>query len=100
MKARKYKGWFRFWITSNRGTDQSTFKYFAEPVIHAEIKDALEEWCSGFAAWTISDIKYGFEKKQPPIAELRAKLKKAQDARKTINKEIKQLETEIAKRKS
>jgi hypothetical protein len=101
MKERRNKrGWYRFWIKSNRGTDSSTFKFYAEPRYKCEIKDDLEQWCSGFGCWDMSEsmVRYGVEKKRPPIAVIR---KQAENARRGVEK-AKQaaalLESELARR--
>ena len=57
---------FKFWIKSNRGTNKFAIKKiripedYTEKEIESLLKYELEEWCSGFAAWTQSWIHYGY----------------------------------------
>ena len=59
---------YRFWITSNRGTNQSEIREvdifdYDEKQEAAEVKGWLENWCSQFGAWNHSDnvVRYGYE---------------------------------------
>ena len=51
-----------FWIRSSRGTDSKiVFKYDRMPDKDT-IKEHLEDWCSSFGAWQVSDnmVSYGY----------------------------------------
>ncbi|MEK6883944.1 MAG: hypothetical protein AABY22_30215 [Nanoarchaeota archaeon] len=51
----------RFWITSNRGTDNSEVISLPDYYDKTDIQNDLEFWCSHWAAWHISDVRYGWE---------------------------------------
>lgn len=59
----------RFWIKSNRGTNESVVETFPnwegllEKELEARIKSRLEAWCSQFGAWDHGDnvVSYGYE---------------------------------------
>ena len=64
--------WVKFWIRSNRGTDCTTYTKLRHGISDDGIKEKLEQWCSGFAAWSISDVSYGYARvRQPPAAWLK-----------------------------
>jgi hypothetical protein len=100
VKERKYKGWFRFWIKSNRGTDQQGWKFFDIPLTKAEIKCHLEQWCSEFGCWRISEnmVDYGFDRKWPPVHVIESHLEAAKRHQSDAIKRIKLMEKELAKR--
>ena len=78
-RERQYKGgWFRFWIRSSRGTDSKTYKYINGPVTKDEIKSILEDWCSTFGAWHVSEnhVSYGFCRVSPSKLPKRVKERK------------------------
>lgn len=54
---------YRFWITSNRGTDRSEIVNLPSDWTKAQIEEELEEWCKQFGAWHHSEnnVNYGFE---------------------------------------
>ena len=75
--------WVRFWIKSNRGTDQEGYEWLPDVDENDEtIKEALEDWCSQFGAWDHGDnvVDYGYEVvKRPPHSVLDSKLARVQD---------------------
>ena len=71
MSAKKV--YYLFWIRSSKGTDSKVVYAFKPGTSRADIKDFLENWCSTFTAWHVSDnyVSYGFRKVQiPPRREL------------------------------
>ena len=60
--------WYKFWIKSSRGTDSHTFVQLPHHLSKADIKERLEEWCSGFGAWVVSEnyMHYGWAKVRKP----------------------------------
>lgn len=54
--------YYKFWLVSNRGTDEVTIRVYSEPQSKEDLKVDLEDWCSVFGAWTQSDIHYGWAK--------------------------------------
>lgn len=76
--------WVRFWIKSNRGTDQEGYEWLPDVDMDENdgtIKEALEDWCSQFGAWDHSDniVDYGYELvERPPHPALEAKLAEVQ----------------------
>lgn len=56
---------YRFWIKSNRGTDESAeVELPADVTGEADIRGYLEDWCANFGAWHHSDnvVRYGYER--------------------------------------
>lgn len=79
-KAKKVA--YLFWITSSRGTDEK--RVFLLPASYSkdDISSVLEEWCSHFGAWNVSEnvCQYGFKRVAiPPRKELLIKYKRACD---------------------
>lgn len=70
--------WVRFWIKSNRGTDQEGYEWLPNVDENDEtIKEALEDWCSQFGTWDQGDnvVNYGYEiVERPPHSALDPKL--------------------------
>ena len=61
-QTKKYK----FWIKSSRGTNKSeivSIQFGEGELTEDEIKDELEQWCSQFGAWHVSEnfMRYGYE---------------------------------------
>ena len=52
---------YLFWLKSNRGTNQKAIYKLPGNYKKEEIQDALENWCSYFAAWTQSICNYGWK---------------------------------------
>lgn len=52
-----------FWIRSSRGTDEVTVREYRAKVSKEQIKADLEEWCSRFGAWHVSEnmVSYGYK---------------------------------------
>lgn len=67
--------WYRFWIKSSRGTDCTSYVQLPYRLSEEAIKDYLEEWCSQFGAWHVSDnhVSYGYEKVRKPPARKQMK---------------------------
>ena len=71
--------WYRFWIKSNRGTDSYGYRFLPcdnTKKNKGEIRDALEDWCSGFGAWDHGEnvVTYGYSRvKFPPKKVLEKK---------------------------
>jgi hypothetical protein len=55
-----------FWIRSTRGTDRSEFVSVPKDWSDEEIKSELEEWCSQFGCWHMSEsmMRYGWNDKK------------------------------------
>lgn len=56
---------YRFWIKSNRGTNNEAIVDLAVPEHHEPtVRAELETWCSQFGAWHHGDnvVNYGFER--------------------------------------
>lgn len=54
----------QFWIKSSRGTDQKEIVELPYWCVTADdIKSELEQWCSQFGAWHVSDnaVEYGYK---------------------------------------
>lgn len=57
--------WYKFWIKSNRGTDQHTFVRLPHRLDFEEVKDEHDEWCRiNFPA--CHEYSYGWEKVRRP----------------------------------
>lgn len=62
---------YLFWLRSNRGTDEKIVVELPGDYNKDLVDDTLTEWCSHFAAWTISICSYGWQQiKVPPRPEL------------------------------
>ena len=59
-------GWFRFWIKSDRGTNQSAYVFIKNPYLE-KIEYDLESWCSQFGAWhaSLNVVDYGWRRVSP-----------------------------------
>lgn len=59
----------RFWISSNRGTNESAIVHLPIEVANNEnqVISYLEDWCNQLGAWNHSDniVQYGYEVKTP-----------------------------------
>jgi hypothetical protein len=53
----------RFWIKSNRGTDENEIVIIPRSLDGEALKDLLESWCDQFGAWHHGDnvVRYGLE---------------------------------------
>jgi hypothetical protein len=79
---------YLFWIKSSRGTDYKTVYAFKAGTPLDYVKQVLEEWCSKFAAWHVSDnhVRYGYKKvKMPGRRELIKQYHKVCDRKYSIN---------------
>lgn len=55
-----------FWLRSAKGTSGSKFVMLPMDWTEDEIKSELQEWCSQFGCWGMSDsyIRYGFNEEK------------------------------------
>jgi len=55
--------YYKFWLTSSRGTDELTIKVYEEPQDADNLMYDCKEWASHFGAWTASEnmVRYGWE---------------------------------------
>ena len=55
--------YYKFWLTSSRGTDELTIKVYEEPQDADNLMYDCKEWASHFGAWTASEnmVRYGCE---------------------------------------
>lgn len=62
-RTRNNKRYVLFWIKINRETDEKALFEIPNSWDKADIKSALEKWCSRFGAWNHGDnvISYGSE---------------------------------------
>lgn len=58
------KIYYKFWLTSSRGTDELTVRMYDRVPNKEELKDDCEQWASGFGAWTASEnvCDYGWKR--------------------------------------
>jgi hypothetical protein len=54
---------YLFWLTSNRGSDEKAIWELPASYKAADIKEALEGWCSHLPAWNHGDnmVSYGYK---------------------------------------
>jgi hypothetical protein len=64
----------KFWITSNRGTDQEEIIRIPKSWAPSTIQTELEQWCEQFGAWHHGDnvVRYGYDivRGRPPKTEV------------------------------
>jgi hypothetical protein len=90
---------YKFWITSSRGTDACSVKYL-DADQEDEIKYFLENWCQNFGAWTSGDnlVNYGYLKiknlpRKRELVKLLAKTeRRIADIDEQMNKMLKNME--------
>ena len=85
--------WYKFWIRSNRGTDQHTFSRLPHRLDSEDVKCEAEEWCqTNFPA--CHEYSYGWEKvRHPTKVWLRARIKGLKAGLVELTAELAELET-------
>lgn len=92
--AREYATYI-FWIRSSRGTDDMTIRKVPKDTTKDVLKEILENWCSHFGAWHVSEncVSYGMKSiKVLPRRELLKKWNRVCKAKAKIDKEHKLLQ--------
>lgn len=102
-KAKKEKpGWFKFHISSNRGTNEHTYRYLTEEdgLTSKDVKAHLEDWASRFGAWHHSDncINYSAQRvKIVPEEFLRKQIERKGRDLDYLRKELSHLASEMVR---
>jgi len=60
---------YYFWIQSSRGTQKIQLTHLPKRLGKSEIEYKLEDWCSRFGAWHVSEnvVHYGFASATPSV---------------------------------
>ncbi len=98
--------WFKFWIKSDRGTDEITYLWIPSNELprkkeekKKEIEDRLECWCSRFYAWTASICDYGFKQVgKPPKEFLKKQIKLIKEDIESYGERLDFLETQLKRK--
>ena len=72
-----------FWIQSSRGTQEIQTVDIPKNLICSGVKDKLEDWCSGFGAWHVSEnfCSYGYLRSTKTTQQKIARYHKAKQRR-------------------